>query len=50
MKLKYLKRRTPFRLPKFFSDFMRNRKANNAKEKGLLRINKELEIDKFLKQ
>ena len=29
---------------------MRNRKDKNAKEKGLRRIDKELEIDNFLKQ
>ena len=49
-KLLYLDERTPFSLPKVFCDCMRNRKDKNAKEKGLRRIDKELEIDNFLKQ
>ena len=40
--------RTPFILPKVFCVCLRNRKGKNAKEKGLSRIDKELEIDKFL--
>ena len=48
-KLQYLQERTPFSLLKVFCDCMRSRRNKNAKEKGLKRIDKELEIDKFLK-
>ena len=41
--------RTPFILPNVFCVCLRNRKGKNAKEKGLSRIDKELEINKFLK-
>ena len=47
-KLAFLNMRTPFILPKVFCVCLRNRKGKNAKEKGLSRIDKELEIDKFL--
>ena len=47
-KLEYLKMRTPFILPRVFCNCLRNRKGRNVKEKGLSRIDKELEIDKFL--
>ena len=40
--------RTPFNLPKVFCDCLRNRRDRNAKKKGLRRIDKELDIDKFL--
>ena len=49
-KLKYLKMRTSFKLPKIFCEYIRNSKRKNAKENGVSRINKVLEIDKFLKQ
>ena len=49
-KLNYLRLRTPLRLPRIFCECMRSRKDKKIKGKGLRKIEKEFEIDQFLKQ